>query len=153
MRKIKLTQRKYALVDNSDYDWLSQWKWHAVRERYTFYAMRREGGSRVLMHRVILGLKKGRTNAKLVPDHRNRNGLNNQRYNLRIVTKSVNALNSRLRVDSSSGIKGVGWCKINKKWRSFTRIGRKFIHVGYYYSIRKAHLGKLKKEKALRQLT
>lgn len=29
MRKIKLTQGKYTVVDDIDFDWLNQWNWFA----------------------------------------------------------------------------------------------------------------------------
>jgi len=28
MKHIELTQGKRAVVDEADYEWLSQWKWH-----------------------------------------------------------------------------------------------------------------------------
>ena len=65
MKQIQLTQGKVALVDDLDYDWLSQWKWYAHKEYgECFYAVRhsyqREGKRRLIpMHRQILGLEYG----------------------------------------------------------------------------------------------
>lgn len=94
MKKIKLTQNKYTLVDNADYANLNQYKWYAHKERGSFYAIRKTyyANKRITfsMHRQILGLKKG---DKHQGDHRDHNTLNNQRYNLRISTVSQNQMN------------------------------------------------------------
>lgn len=49
-------------------------------------------------------------------DHRNRNRLDARRENLRFVTPQINVANSSLRVDNTSGFKGVTWDKANNKW-------------------------------------
>lgn len=58
MKRIKLTQGKYALVDDSDYEYLNQWKWCAIRDRGNWYATK--GGFKtkliIKMHRLILGV-------------------------------------------------------------------------------------------------
>jgi len=91
MKKILLTQNKFALVNNRDYEWLCQYKWHAHKAMYTFYACRgiRIDGRRatVSMHRVVLGLKPG--DGKEI-HHIDKNGLNNRRSNLRICSRSEN---------------------------------------------------------------
>lgn len=40
MKKIKLTQGKYTLVDDSDYNVLIKYKWYAKNGENTFYAVR-----------------------------------------------------------------------------------------------------------------
>lgn len=37
---IPLTQGKFAIVDDEDYEYLSQFKWYAEKHRKTFYAAR-----------------------------------------------------------------------------------------------------------------
>lgn len=126
MKKIPLTQGQFALVDDEDYMWLSQWKWFAHRKgvAFTFYAMRmvQEKGRQILcrMHREILGLKFG---DKRQSDHENLHGLDNQRRNLRICTQAQNQQNQSLSKNNTSGYKGVSWHKTKKKWQS--RIGSK----------------------------
>jgi hypothetical protein len=42
MKEIQLTQGKVALVDDDDFDYLSQWKWYAHKPstRDIYYAVR-----------------------------------------------------------------------------------------------------------------
>ena len=117
-KKIMLTQGKYTLVDNEDYEWLSQWKWRwSPNGEHTGYATSRitiDGKKTCLfMHRMILGLKKGK-----IGDHINGNGLDNRRCNLRKCTIAQNNQNSRKQRNNSSGYIGVSWEALAKKWRA-----------------------------------
>src|SRR6188474_653310 len=97
MKKIKLTQGKFALVDDMDYDYLNQWKWYSKKHRNTFYAVRTPsvkenmGRNQLYLHRVILNV----TDPKIFIDHEDTNGLNCQRLNLRIATTKQNQQNRR----------------------------------------------------------
>ncbi len=116
MKTLVLTHGQIALVDDADYEWLSQWKWHAHRATplETFYARRNVFLGRwpkhqqhfkcVLMHRAILGLRQG---DGIKVDHRDGKGLNNQRYNLRVCNNSESASNRKVWHNSQSGFKGV----------------------------------------------
>lgn len=119
-REIPLSQGKVAIVDDEDFEWLSQWKWSAARRgkpgnRQIWYAVRcvwdGERNHAILMHRLIAGAVRG----ELV-DHRNHDGLDNRRVNLRAGTQSHNMANSRRHLDSVSKFKGVWWHKQNRKW-------------------------------------
>lgn len=133
MKKIPLTQNKYALVDNSDFEELNKHKWYANKLGDTFYAMRHlkvsEGNSKtiVLMHSAIMKTPKG-----MDTDHKDRNGLNNQRKNLRICTRSQNGMNKTKAKANTSGFKGVFWHKRDKTWRSQIKVDGKSTHLGYF---------------------
>lgn len=141
MREIQLTQGKAALVDDLDYEYLNQWKWFAHKARRTFYAVRwgkyKDGKRNYFqMHRVILGL----TNPQILADHRDHNGLNNQRLNLRIATTKQNNANTNSRKNSTSKYLGVNLFKCSNSGGSYqywqASIGKdgKKIHIGLFKS-------------------
>jgi len=127
---ISLTQGKVALVDDADFEWLNQWKWHACKGTRTYYAKRES--PTILMHREILGLKFG---DGIETDHRNGDGLDNRRENLRKCTNAENCHNRvHLCSRKSSIYKGVNWDKRKQKWQARTRYEGKSIFLGYYDS-------------------
>lgn len=117
MKKIMLTQDKVALVDDADFEWLNQWKWYAVKSKRTYYATRKKNNKSILMHRLILGL----TNPNIWSDHRDHDGLNNQRSNLRKSTPLQNASNKIPKIGGTSKYLGVSWCRQTKKWQAHIR--------------------------------
>jgi hypothetical protein len=114
MKTIQLTRGKVALVDDEDHEYLSQWKWYALKTKNAFYAVRAvrtpTGQKAVLMHRAILRCPQGKET-----DHIDHDGLNNQRSNLRICTKAENMHNRRPQ-GGASRFKGVVWSKVGHKW-------------------------------------
>ena len=84
MIEISLSQNQVALVDDQDYDLVNQYTWYAFKCRNTYYATKNLGcvegkWSRILMHRLIMGAQPGQ-----FVDHKNGDGLDNRRENLRI---------------------------------------------------------------------
>lgn len=133
MKQILLTQRKFAIVDDADFDWLNRFKWYAHKGAGTYYAVRHSAqiaGKRfhVDMHRVILGLNRG---DKCQCDHRDHNGLNNQRSNLRICTRQQNNYNQKSR-QGSSKFKGVRWRKGEHKWETRIQHKKRRICLGFF---------------------
>lgn len=91
MAELILSGSKHKLavmVDEDDMPWLLEHRWYAFRPRHsaTVYARTYINGRMYLMHRAIM-----RPPRHLVVDHIDRNGLNNMRSNLRVVTSSENA--------------------------------------------------------------
>lgn len=137
MKEITLTQGKVALVDDEDFEWLSEWKWFAQRYRKSFYAARcfriKGEGRRthmMLMHRLILNVP-----SNMQVDHIDMDGLNNQRANIRICTARGNRRNTVVRADSFSGYKGVSWRKDMKKWRVRITDDYKRHYIGDYKNL------------------
>lgn len=111
-QSIELTKGYYAIVDDEDYGPLSRWKWTAdERPDGQVYARRVEAGTKIYMHRFILGAP-----AHLDVDHRDQVGLNNTRSNLRTATRSQNNANGRNRMGRTSRYRGVSFDRTRSKW-------------------------------------
>ena len=133
MKEISLTQNKVALVDDEDFEWLNQFKWYACWSGWVWYAIRKSpilDGKRItiLMHREIMNAPNG------VPvDHRNSNGLDNRRENVRLCTNQQNMHNrKKANRNNKLGIKGVCWHRNTKKFRSQINLNGKKIHLGLF---------------------
>lgn len=135
MKRIPLTQGQFAIVDDEDFDWLMQWKWHALWGNCTqqFMAARsywiEDKSYKSLMHREILGAAKGQC-----VDHWNRNELDNRRRNLRICSHSQNCCNIKQRSDNTSGFRGVHWYRNRSLWCAIINVNRKGHCLGYFSS-------------------
>lgn len=132
MKLIPLSQGKYATVDDTDYEWLNQWKWSAHQRGNTFYAIRGTGPrlskEQIHMHRIILEHHTGQTGYEC--DHADRDGLNNQLSNLRWASASQNCANKGLQTNNASGFKGVSKC--HGKWKAKIEIDGEYKYLGYF---------------------
>ena len=129
-RIIPLTQGAITFVDAEDFERLMQWKWSVSSGYARRGCSRKEGNGRtrnVFMHRVITDAPKG-----MVVDHRDRNGLNNRRFNLRVGTHAQNLWNKGPRCDSKSGIKGVNWNPRRRQWRVRITANKQVYHIGWF---------------------
>lgn len=125
MKKIKLTQGKFALVDDEDFEWLNQWKW--TYDGNNGYAKRNIKDKKLYMHRLILNTPKGK-----VSDHKNGNKLDNRKINLRICTYSQNGMNKMIQSNNSSGYRGVKWHKQVRLWEARIKKNGEQIFLGLY---------------------
>jgi hypothetical protein len=108
MRVLIIKSKTYGIkecyYDDFDHDLISQYIWCIVPNRKTFYAFSRIkiGYKRyrsIRMHQLFL------SGGHI--DHRDGNGLNNQRSNLRIATTQQNTCNVAITKRNKSGYKGV----------------------------------------------
>ena len=129
MKEIKLTQGQVTLVDDWNYDWLIQWKWHAMKSAGTYYAVRRDyqkhNGVRVWMHREIM-----KTPSNMKCDHANHNGLDNQECNLRTCTHQQNMMNKT--AWGSSSYLGVSYRKDRNCYTSKIGFNERDINLGHF---------------------
>lgn len=141
MKEIPLTRGKFAVVDNENFDSLSQNKWHYWIDPKSLveYAVRHKKikgkVQRLMMHREIT-----RSSHNLVIDHRNGNGLDNRRENLRTCTKVQNNMNRKPNKSNQTGLKGISWNTQIRKWKAGIGFKGKAINLGHYYDKRTAAL-------------
>lgn len=134
MKEITLTRGKVALVSDEDYDSLIRRRWQAHRESSTgrWYAvrtLRSKGHKRIWqMHREILGL----TDRRIHADHKNGNGLDNRRENLRVADSSQNRFNRGKEPRNTSGYKGVCRNSISGRWTAQIGAYGKRFYLGCY---------------------
>lgn len=114
-----------------DLKWLNQWRWHPAKSHRTFYARRtiwnKGNPVKIAMHRLILGI----TDVKIQCDHKDHDGLNNQRENIRKSTAMENGAN-RSPCGKTSKYLGVYWNKKAGKWIAHLRKMGKQIHLGSF---------------------
>lgn len=114
--QIALTKGLFALVDPADYEWLSRFRWHATCSRGRYYAATVVNGKSISMHRMIMNPPPG-----MQVDHKNRNGLDNHRINLRLATPEENRFNSRPRRKTGSrptSSQYLGVSRHRDKWKA-----------------------------------
>lgn len=127
VRKTLPNYRKFvALVDDEDFERVNQFFWYADKDENTFYAVARIQNKLIYMHTFLTGFKQ--------TDHKDMNGLNNQRNNLRKATTQENLMNRKSFKNSSSQFKGVSWDGTRNKWIARIRLNNKSIHLGRFIS-------------------
>jgi hypothetical protein len=134
MKEIELTQGQVAIVDDEDFEYLSQWKWYAnFHKKYgKYYARANIGnGKKVQLHRLIVKCPKG-----FEVDHINHNTLDNTKGNLRIVTKSQNQMNATINSVNKVGMKGVTFRR--GKYHVTITKNKKRIYLGKFENANQA---------------
>jgi len=122
---IELTKGYSAIIDDEDFELVSQCSWQITEtHNNVFYAQGSVGKKCTKMHRLIMGV----TDKNVFVDHIDRNGLNNQRSNLRIATRSENMCNRK----SQKEHKGVCYCRVVKRYKDS-------VYIRYFWE---AHLQK-----------
>ena len=81
-------------------------------------------------HRVIFLYHHGYLPVEV--DHIDGNGLNNRIKNLRPAKHAENMRNSKVSIDNTSGVKGVGWHKQGQKWRARVALDGKRHNLGLF---------------------
>ena len=115
------------LVDPEDRHWLDDHAWTITKSSNApYYVQLRVNGRYVQLHRLILEAPAG------VIDHRNGNGLDNRRSNLRPATHQQNAFNSAPQRGRRSPFKGVDWHQGRQKWRARIKFNRREVTLGYF---------------------
>lgn len=130
-KEIDIVSKKFGthklIVSESDYESVMKYRWHINKFPHTMYASAKINNKQVRLHRFILG------GEGMVVDHKDGNGLNCSRDNMRLCTTAENARNrSKNEVRNKSGYKGVWFCNLRNKFKSQIRVGEKRITVGTF---------------------
>jgi hypothetical protein len=121
-RTVQLHDGRNTLIDDDAYAEISRWKWRAQcrdrastrRKHYYACCMTFNNGQRapISVHRILAGATKG-----VEVDHRNGDGLDNRRDNLRLCTKTENKRNVRSTWGRSK-YKGISYDSRKRAWRA-----------------------------------
>lgn len=128
-------------IDKDDFEKFGHYKWFVgVRRRkqsvklYAVSQIRQDGKMKnVYLHRLIVPFK--------ITDHINGDTLDNRKCNLRDCSFSENSRNSRIRIDNTTGFKGVSVDKRGsrqKRFRAYIHVERKYINLGYFQTVTEA---------------
>lgn len=127
MKEIPLTQNKKALVDDDDIELLSKHTWCAWWSGRRWYAQCRFQRKVIYMHRLVTNASNG-----LEVDHIDKDGLNNQKSNLRVCTRGQNSRNTGKSKSNKSGYKGVCWASRRQSWLAQIKADGKNYFLGHY---------------------
>lgn len=133
---IPLTQGYWATIDVADVHLVEGLSWTPIVRKHTVYVYRKSSSPNprtVLLHRLVMGDPAG-----MRVDHRDGDGLNNTRKNLRIATSAQNNRNQRMTERNTSGFKGVSWHKRDQKWRACIHVNNRYVHLGNFSKIEDA---------------
>jgi hypothetical protein len=134
MKQIQLTQGYICLVDDEDFEFLSQFKWEIDKrasgvyvKRYVYSMVNGKRKRTVFyIHRYIMGV----TDKKVFVDHEDGNTMNNMRSNLRVCTQAQNSRNKKYR-PNTSGFKGVH-PRPSGRWASKIMYNYQTVTVGTF---------------------
>jgi hypothetical protein len=116
-----------TLVDKEDYIKVKDYCWcRTVGIGGVFYSIANAKGkhysSSVYMHSIILPTKEG-----IIPEHKDGDGLNNRKLNMRTASSSQNSMNTKVSKRNTSGVKGISWNIKQNKWESCLSVGGKRV--------------------------
>lgn len=112
--------------DLEDYDKIKDYCWCINSDGYIL-APQINSNKNILLHRLIMNP----SDNELI-DHIQHCKFDNRKSKLRIVNKNQNAMNSKISLNNTSGVKGVYWIKNYNKWLASIKINQNNICLGYY---------------------
>lgn len=140
MKTLDIKSKRYgnlkALVDDDDYEKLktnfNNMKWCVSKNNKGLYVQKRTSEGIIYLHRYIMNNPNG------IVDHINNDTLDNRKENLRITTTSNNLRNGTIRVNNTTGVKGVCYNKDRKKYEARIKVNYKSILLGRFDTLEEA---------------
>lgn len=122
----------YAIVDDDDEGYVSQFTWYGLAKETTYYACRRgsihgnKPNTSIFLHRELMNVLE---TPNIEVDHIDNNGLNCVRSNMRLATRSQNARNNNVRRGKTGYI---GVRKRNSLYIAYAHVDGKYTYVGTF---------------------
>ncbi len=137
--RIPLTRGREAVIDAADAATADLYTWYTIPAGETAYAattIRDADGvsKRIYLHRHLLSATSG-----FEVDHRNGDGLDNRRANIRLATQAENRRNKGRSAQNKSGLKGASWNENAGKWEANIRFSGKRQYLGLFETAQLAH--------------
>jgi hypothetical protein len=129
-------EKERAIIDTEDLERVSQYKWSLSVLNGHKYA-KRNWGPLSMLHQYILHFKGDRF---VQTDHKNRNGLDCRKSNLRIATRSQNVCNTGIRSDNLTGYRGVHFVKDRNYYRAVIQLNGSVFYLGSFQTAEEAAL-------------
>lgn len=120
----------FAIIDANDLDIARRYRWQVdIRPTGARYAAAylREERTKIYLHRLLTGAP-----IRSRVDHKNNDGLDCRRSNMRVCTNSQNLANTSVGTNNRSGFKGVSWSKQASRWRVTIKANGKQQHIGFF---------------------
>jgi hypothetical protein len=114
-----------------------------------YYMLSFDGMKEVLAHRCAWIFMNGDIDDEVLIDHIDENRSNAAIKNLRIADQSKNGMNRGAQKNSSTGIKGVSWCKTQQKWTVRVGVNGKYHYGGRFSDIKDAESAAIAMRKKL----
>lgn len=123
--KSKKFGEKTVLFDDEDYNIVTQYKtWILHKRNDTFYVYAqincKSKRMKIYMHRLVMHFPERKD-----VDHKDGDGLNNQKLNLRAATRSQNLSNQKIRPKNTTGFKGVNFDRRTNNYFALLLVNRK----------------------------
>ncbi len=129
--EVMSTKGESIQIDEEDFPKVSARRWYVVQpDGKKSYAMSRgRDGKTVYLHRLVMDVGPGEE-----IDHKNGDGLDNRKHNLRIATRQQNCANTPPQPSNTSGFKGVYWRKERRSWVALIQVNRRQRYIGSFRS-------------------
>lgn len=141
MKQVPLTNGGFTLVDDEDYERVSQYRWFAMKDSSSppFWYVCSTSHPHIRMHRLIMGCTSG---DGIEIDHVNHDTFDNRKENLEVASKSDNQHNRlKARRDSKTGVRGVSYLpnfSNRSPYRAFADFNKKKVYFGHYATLEEA---------------
>jgi hypothetical protein len=124
--------KRIVFINDEDYGLIKAHKWRLLKQPLKEYAITniKKGGKicTLRMHILIMGKRKGKE-----IDHKNGNGLDNRRVNLRFLTHRQNMHNMKPFKTNTTGYRGVSLDSNGKgNYASYIHVNNKKIYLGNF---------------------